>query len=739
MPRSSSHSSGFDLLHRQVQRWIWERNWTELRDIQEQAIAPILAGDRDLIIAAATAGGKTEAAFLPIFSRLASDEFAGVGVQVLYVSPLKALINDQYLRLSELGDRLDIPVYPWHGDVDAGRKQKVLKQPTGIVLITPESLEALFVLRGHELPTIFAGLQYVVIDELHSFIGTERGQQLRSLLHRLERSIRRRVPRIGLSATLGEMDLAKDYLRSGEAQEVELILASEAGQELKLQIRGYQKVSPVFLETEFDSSQNQEDSGDEIDIANHLFKVLRGDKNLIFINRRKEVEKYTDLLNRLCEMNHVPNEFMPHYGSLAKSLRQAAEAALKERDRPVSVVCTSTLELGIDVGAVTSIAQIGTPYSVSSMRQRLGRSGRRQTDPAILRIYITEPEVTPFTSPQDTLRPLLVQAIATMNLLLQGWYEPPVVGKLHLSTFIQQMLSLIAERGGIAPDQAWDMLCQTGAFSAIDQATYVQLLRCLGQQDLIQQSQEGLLLLGLKGERLVNHYSFYTAFKTPEEFRVTTAGKTLGTLPVEYPLLEGMFLIFAGKRWQIATVDRQRRAVDVIQAAAGRVPYFSGEPGLIHDRVRQEMLQLYTSTEIPAFLDATARDLLREARDNFLSYGLADSPFLSCGDQLLLFPWMGSLVMNTLFVQLRALGLEVEYRAIALTVSGVPLKELLRHLKKLANPPEAAMLAMTVPNKINEKHDLFLTEELLCKNYAASHLDVPGAWKTIERLIANRI
>jgi ATP-dependent Lhr-like helicase len=327
-----------------------------------------------------------------------------------------------------------------------------------------------------------------------------------------------------------------------------------------------------------------------------------------------------------------------------------------------------------------------------------------------------------------------VQAIAIIHLLLQGWYEPPVVGKLHLSTMVQQLLSLIAQHGGVRPDQAWETLCQSGAFKAIDKATYIQLLRCLAEKDLIQQSQEGLLLLGLKGERIVNHYSFYTAFKTPEEFRITTAGKTLGTLPIDSPLTEGLLLIFAGKRWRILSVDRDHRVVDVIQASGGRVPYFGGEPGIIHDQVRQEMFRIYCSDTIPTFLDATARDLLLEARTNFTAFDLEHNFWIENGRQTILFPWRGSLVMNTLLVQLLANDISIEQGAIALTVS-LPAKDLGKRLKKIAaaKPPDAVELAATVSNKINEKHDLFLDEDLLCRNYAASHLDVPSTWELLRR------
>ncbi len=759
-------SSAFWQLHETVRRWIWEQHWIELRDIQEQSIGPILAGNTDLIVAAATARGKTEAAFLPIFSCLADDlEGSAVkGIQALYISPLKALINDQYRRLSALGDYLQIPVHPWHGDIAASRKRSLLKHPAGILLITPESLEALFIRYGPQMVRLFSPLKYVVVDELHSFIGSERGRQLQCLLHRLELAVRRIVPRIGLSATLGDMALAADFLRPGQAQAVLSIQSSEAGQEIKLQLRGYRQRSPFLqldgldlddrnstLHPEAMGRQTPEIADPETrqatesdqrptdNIAAHLFKVLRGEKHLIFINSRQDVERYADLLRRHCEDLHVPNEFFPHHGSLAKELRQEAETALKQTNRPASAVCTTTLEMGIDIGAVASIAQIGAPHSVASTRQRLGRSGRRQGDAAILRLYLAEPEVTAQTPPEKSLHPPLLQAIAVINLLLQGWYEPPSIGQLHLSTLIQQLLSLIAQHGGVRPDQSWQVLCQTGPFRTVDQTLYMQLLRSLGACDLLQQSQDGLLLLGMAGERLVNHYSFYTAFATPEEYRIIGHGKTLGTLPIAYPLIEGMFIIFAGQRWQVLAVDEERRVVDVTQATAGRVPYFGGEGLLLHDRIRQEMFQLYTTCEVPMYLDDMACELLCEARDQFARYGLEESYCLLDGDQTLLFLWRGSLVSNTIFVQLLARGLRVDRGAIALTIRNTSPAQLLGHLRAIAQQgtADAIALAATVRNKRSEKHDRFLNEELLCRNYAARALDTQGAWETICQIVGH--
>ncbi|MGD1904766.1 MAG: DEAD/DEAH box helicase [Leptolyngbyaceae cyanobacterium] len=743
LPPSSSNggqqaSSGFQRLHPGVQKWIWQQKWPALRPIQEDAIPPILVGQQDVIISAATAGGKTEAAFLPIFSRLKDATRAGIGT--LCISPLKALINDQFRRLSAIGEQLDIAVTPWHGDIDAGRKKRLLKQPSGILIITPESLEALFVNHGPDMTAFFQGLNYLVIDELHAFIGSERGKQLQSLMHRVEQVIRRKVPRIGLSATIGDMGLAAEFLRPGRADQVNLVISEEEGQEIQLQVRGYRKVEPdlekgLNLGSEVETEQTG-DSEDEIDIAAHLFRVLRTETNLIFINSRSAVEAYTDRLRRLSEQQRVPNEFFPHHGSLSKDLREEAEQTLKG-DQPANVICTTTLEMGIDVGAVKSIAQVGAPFSVSSTRQRLGRSGRQAGDPAIVRFYISEPEVTPTTPQPDTLHPALVQTIAIVNLMVfKRWCEPPIVTKLHLSTLIQQVLSLIAQYGGVNASQLYQVLCQTGAFRQVTQEMFIKLLRQLGAKDLVQQTHDGVLILGLKGERLVNHYSFYTAFQTPDEYRIVTRGNMLGTLPITSPLFEGMYLIFAGRRWKVLAVDAERKVVDVTRAAAGRVPRFSGDAGFIHDKIRQEMYRIYRADDAPTFLDKTAVDLLREGRENFCRLALDNRCWAKNGKHTLLFCWMGSQVVNTICLLLRTQGLDVGMEGIAILVRDISPERLLEKLEVLveSGPADAVELAAIVEDKVGEKHDCFLSEELLCWNYASSFLDSQGAWDTLKRL-----
>jgi ATP-dependent Lhr-like helicase len=274
------------------------------------------------------------------------------------------------------------------------------------------------------------------------------------------------VPRIALSATFGDLPLAAEFLRPGAGGEASLIEADDDGQELQLQLRGYRFVAPRLNATEaieaetagIDVTAEEVTEGDKVAIAEHLFRVLRGADNLVFANTRREVKIYADLLTTMAERAGLPNQFFPHHGSLSKDLREHVEARLKGADQPITAICTSTLEMGIDIGDVGSIAQIGTPPTVASLRQRLGRSGRRG-GPAILRIYVAELDITEKTPPSDWLRAELVQSIAMVRLLLSRWIEPPSVEDLHLSTLVQQLLLMIAQHGGVAAPDAYGALC----------------------------------------------------------------------------------------------------------------------------------------------------------------------------------------------------------------------------------------------------------------------------------------
>ena len=358
-----------------------------------------------------------------------------------------------------------------------------------------------------------------------------------------------------------------------------------------------------------------------------------------------------------------------------------------------------------------------------------------------MRIYIQERDLTADVPPQDALRAELVQTVGMVNLLLGGWYEPPTHGALHLSTLVQQVLSLIAQHGGVRPIEAWRALCQGGAFRFVDERMFAKFLRSLGEHDLVVQSPDGTLLLGIRGERTVGHYSFFTAFMTPDEYRLVAEGRTLGTIPIDFPVGEGTYLIFAGRRWRVVSVDAEHRVIDLVPSVGGLVPRFTGSGGGVHDRVRQEMLRIYTSEDVPTFLDTTARDLLLEGREHFARFGLGRRSLIEHGGDTLLFCWMGDRVMDTLLVILRQRGLKVQRDGLALTIESRSRVEVAEHLRSIISTPpvDARALAVTVANKRTEKYHAFLTEELLSADYASQRLNPEGAWTSMQRILPHEM
>lgn len=740
-----SDSSSFFLLDERIQRFIWAEGWESLRDAQEAAIPLIVKADRDVIVAAATAAGKTEAAFLPALTHLLRADTPGL---IVYISPLKALINDQFGRLERLCDQLDVPVWPWHGDISASTKARFLTKRQGVLLITPESLEALLCNRGSSIGAAFERLTFFVVDELHAFIGAERGKQLQSLMHRIERVIGRTVPRVGLSATLGDMSLAADFLRPGKGAAVAIVESGSSGSELKILVKGYEE--PLVVKPHRDSAPGINVNVERLDeskaleaeeppepvtpaqIAVHLFKGLRGSNNLVFPNSRREVERYTDLLNRMCAAHQVPNEFWPHHGNLSKEIRSETEAALKQKEQPATAICTNTLELGIDIGAVKSVAQIGPPPSVASLRQRLGRSGRREGEPAILRGYCIENAIGGQSSLDTELRLETVRMTAMISLLLEGWFEPPMSKGAHLSTLVQQMLSFIAQNGGATIGQLYGLLCGPATpFAGLSKGDFVELVRHLGQKELLTQDSTGTLLHGRVGETFVNHYTFYAAFAADEEFRIVTGGRTLGTLPVSQALSVGQRILFAGKTWLVQDIDEPQKTIVVVRAGGGTPPLFSGSAGRVHTRVRQRMRQLLESTEVPPYLDEVAKRFLAEARANYAARGLAETFVVDQGNGTLLLTWLGDAANEALACLLHRRG----YTASA-AGPGVEVMKRQHTVEDILdvlydagmdNTPPLDMLLADVKNLQREKWDWALPDRLLRQAYASLYLNLDEA------------
>lgn len=717
-------SKSFLQLDARIQRYLWAEGWGELRDVQEQAIPLILPGNQDVIVAASTASGKTEAAFLPALTYLLKRHDDGL---IVYVSPLKALINDQFGRLGRLCENLDIPVWPWHGDVTSAIKRKFVQKPTGVLLITPESLEATLCNRGASIAALFKQAAFFIIDELHAFIGTERGKQLQALMHRIEVALGRKVPRIGLSATLGDMGLAAQFLRPDSP--VAIVDAPSTNGELLILIKGFEEPAAV---DEVGSKNSSETERAPLAIAQHIFKALRGSNNLVFPNSRREVERYTHLLNELCEQAKVPNEFWPHHGNLSKEIRYETEAALKRHEHAATAVCTSTLELGIDIGAVKSVAQVGTPPSVASLRQRLGRSGRREGESAILRGYVIEGALTEKSDLEARLRLDTVQTAAVISLLLENWFEPPPARGAHYSTLVQQLLSSIAQYGGLQAAQAFRLLCVApGPFERVSKEAFAELLRALGQREILTQDHSGLLLHGRIGDKIVNHYSFYAAFSSDEEFRIVSGGKALGTLPVSQMMTSGQRILFGGRTWLVEAIDEEHKTIHVTPAKGGAPPLFNGGSGRVHTKVRQRMRDIYVAQDALAFLDPTAQRFLREGRGAFTSLALSDRLLLDQGSQAILLTWLGDAANEAIACLLMSRGVHAFTGRLGVEIrrDGRSLEAVEDLLADIGTEPAAPVdeLLAKASNLAREKWDGLLSPRLLRQSYASSNLDIDEA------------
>ena len=376
-----------------VQDFIYSHSWENLRSIQVAAADAIFNTDENVLLTASTASGKTEAAFFPILTEFWENPPATVGA--LYIGPLKALINDQFYRLNDLCEEADIPVWHWHGDVAASHKAKLLKHPSGILQITPESLEALLLHKHAAIGRLFGDLRYVVIDEVHSLLRGDRGGQALCLIERLSRMAGVNPRRIGLSATIGDPERTGAFLSSGTGRGCVIPRFEETRKTWRLSMEHFYIGGPQAAERALDGARAQEadviDDGarrslpapDDVridaptatelaartDLApqdadpglGYIFERTRGSKCLVFVNSREEAESVCANLRAYCEANHEPDRFLIHHGNLSAAYRESAEELMRDEEQAQTTVTTATLELGIDIGRLERAFQIDAP------------------------------------------------------------------------------------------------------------------------------------------------------------------------------------------------------------------------------------------------------------------------------------------------------------------------------------------------------------------------------------------
>ena len=710
-----AETRSFQLLDSRVQRWIWNQGWTSLLEIQENTIPLVLSGRSDVIVSAPTGGGKTEAVFLPIISKLLNRPI-DFGYYVLYISPLKALINDQTRRLTDLCKDIGVSVTSWHGDVSGAKKNQSFKEPSGILIITPESLESMLMHRREGLATAFSKLSYIVIDEIHSFVGKERGKQIQSLISRIDFIIGRTIPRIGMSATLSDFEDIKRFIRPDLKIPCEVPKAGEQAHEIQVLVKEY---------------FSREDTNCNEQIAEDLFLRLRKSNNLVFTQSRATAEDFTILLSEIAKREGVPNEFLIHHSSIDKEDRRFLEQTLQEGRNPTTAICTSTLELGIDVGSVKSVAQIGTCPSVSSLRQRLGRSGRRDA-PSILRVYSIDRD-----KPNDMMACLsfsLVQNIAMIELIRENRYEPYNVERYHFSTLIQQILSVLAQYGSFYPKEGWILLCKNGAFGNVTPDMFLELLQGLGNGSIISQTRTGQIVIGEIGEKIIKDIDFYAAFTASPDVLVIEkkSGKHIGTINED--LKEGSIFVLSGRYWLVLERENSGARLFVEQTRAQGDYHFSS-PILDIDRIIVEkMREVYSSREQYPYLDKAATERLALARHTFEELGLQDSNVITITydededtmqQQTIFFTWAGTKINRSISLTARLLGVGLCNEG-ASFILGLT-KEMAERILAAGtiDPIELASL-QNRPQKESEKYDGLVPDNLLNAEYVKSHLDVEG-------------
>lgn len=728
-----------------VQDFIYQHEWGSLRAIQVAAADAIFNTDDNLLLCASTASGKTEAAFFPILTLFDENPPASVGA--LYIGPLKALINDQFMRLNDLCAEAEIPVWHWHGDVAASHKAKLLKNPSGILQITPESLEALLLRKHAAIGKLFGDLRFVVIDEVHSLLRGDRGGQMLCLIERLSRLAGVNPRRIGLSATIGDPELTARILGAGSGRGTVIPQIDAKGRPWRLSMEHFYVQGPQAAERLSDCCGGSVEA-DEVSVGPaattapvaadpglaYIFDHTRDKKCLVFVNSREEAETVTATLRQYCEAVGEPDRFLIHHGNLSASYRETAEEAMRDDERVFTTVTTATLELGIDIGRLERAFQIDAPFTVSSFLQRMGRTGRRD-DPPEMWFVMREDEPEPRTMLPETVPWKLLQGIALVQLYLEErWVEPPRPDRLPYSLLYHQTMCTLASCGELSPAALAERVLTLSYFESVSLDDFRTLLRHLLETDHIERTELGGLIVGLAGERLTNSFKFYAVFQENEEYTVRSESQELGTIVMPPPAGERIAL--AGHVWVVEEVDHPRHLVYCTQVK-GRVPaYFGDCPGDINTCVLERMRRVLQERATYPYLMPNARARLKLARHTAANSGLAEKPLINLGgDMWCLVPWLGSYAFLALerFLKLRCAdrlglrGLDVSrpyFMQFKMAVGERDFFHVVQEEAAIEFDPMELVYPGEVP--LFDKYDPYLPEELVRKGFAEGVLDIKG-------------
>lgn len=605
--------------------------WDSFTPVQSKTIPIIMNTKKDVVISSDTASGKTEAAFLPILSKIEKE--AVQSLKVIYISPLKALINNQFERILDLCKGMDIPIHRWHGDISSSKKKTLTTKPSGILQITPESIESLFINRTNYLQVLFKDLEYIIIDEIHSFIGNERGVHLRSLLDRLDDYFESKPRIIGLSATINNFEAVRKWISIDYPNEVEIVRST-----------GYDK--KLLYSLMYFSTHDEEAP---IRLYEDMRDLTRNRKALIFSNSRAGVEKITHALNRLSQREGNGETYFPHHSSIDTKIREYVEKEMMNSKTYKSIVSTSTLELGIDIGDVDLVIQIDSTITVSSLKQRLGRSGRKKDTNQILQLYATE---------EDSF----LQSLAVMELNLKGWIEPATQYEKPYDIAFHQIISMCAEANGITFEDLINKLLQISSFRTLSKYAVQILIYRMIEKDILEELSTRELIVGLEGEKILRSKEFYAVFQSTKDFSVFHKANRIGSIDQDPSVQPGNNIILAGNLWTIKEVDHDKEKVYVTVAVNADPPAFSSGNINIHPSIHQKMVDVLCSDEIFNYVSPEGMATLRDMRKkyHFISMESNERPVWIKQEEIIFETYAGTVISETIYWMLKAIGLEIK-------------------------------------------------------------------------------
>lgn len=719
-----------------IQDYIYRCRWEELHPVQVAAAEVIFDTDENLLLSSGTASGKTEAAFLPVLTQLWENPSASVGV--LYVSPLKALINDQFQRLEELLEEADIPVTKWHGDASQAAKKRLVRSPRGVMQTTPESLESLLMHNSANAYRLFSDLRFVIIDEVHYFMDNDRGLQLLCLLERLGRLIGFSPRRIGLSATLGDTTNAQAWLCTGSPRGVVAPRVSEKGRTVRLQVRFF----PIK-----EKIPNSDSKALLENYYNYLYESTHAKRCILFSNSKGEVEENIAHMKRISAKTHANDCYLVHHANISPALREFAEQRMRSGELPVCTGATVTLELGIDLGHLERIVQTGCPLTVSGLVQRLGRTGRRG-GAAEMRFAFRWDMSLP---PNDFYKEINWDFVMCTAMILlytrERWVEPMYLPKLPYSLLYHQTMSILAASGSVQPRELARQVLTLGVFSHVTKDDYLALLRHMLENGQLERGEDGGLLIGEKGEAAVGNYEFLAVFSVPQEYSVRCDSEEIGTVQNPFPPRAQFAL--AGQAWEVTELDKKQQLIYVkrIEGISANMWTDVGNE-YVHTKVMKKILEVIRSDEEYAFLDEAAKKRLKDIRSLCRSAAQGQAQALLTGAVPLLgtqrerfilplsetsfavFPFIGTRGTMALMYALRSMGFKANvwlsrYIPVCIEVStdrGIgALESALTQLKERGADKYAFPVLENC--EICGKYNDYIPRALLTKQYIEDYLD----------------